>query len=257
MSNYLQSLTVAAADNATAARPAISGTESLAPPAASDTAGVFEQHVIVEAAPSARPIPSASLPSPHAPSAAPDAPQPGHGAAAASNLDFAIEEVVRWVQAPRPAPNAVGPRVRTSQEAADQPRPRASTPSDVDHDPRLAAINAQPAPQSQPGALPEERVMVAARPARTLTREDARLAPRVPAAGRHADTGALAVASARPEHAVEVHIGSIALTVKAPPPPVAPFPAHAAAAAPQAPKREARPSGGPRFSASRHYLRWS
>jgi len=95
----------------------------------------------------------------------------------------------------------------------------------------------------QPGALPEERVMVAA--------------PRVTAAGRHADTGALAVASARPEHAVEVHIGSIALTVKAPPPPVAPFPAHAAAAAPQAPKREARPSGGPRFSASRHYLRWS
>ncbi|MEP7300219.1 MAG: hypothetical protein ABI699_01725 [Caldimonas sp.] len=80
-----------------------------------------------------------------------------------------------------------------------------------------------------------------------FVRAVARVAVRDPSdAGMHASGTASRPRAAAPQ----LHIGAIAITVKAPPPPSPAAPPVAAAAAPRA-------RDGFAFSASRHHLRWS
>lgn len=190
-------------------------------------------------APSAPLVPAvaaAAVPAPAAPQSARVAPAP-----------VTLEEVTRWVSAPVPPPEAppeAPPKIAidppVQRRASAGPRETLQTATVRTAAPAHPGTEAMQFPQRvsvAPVANPEQR-----NPSPPAAR--AAMADRPPLRDKPGDV-------------VEVHVGSIALTVRTPAAapaaaPATPAPAPAASRHPAAPARE-----GLRFSASRHHLRWS
>ena len=185
--------------------------------------------------------------------AAPTAPQPSMPG---------LEELMRWVSAPRAADDAVaaaesitvelggqGQAARAAQrvslpDTAASVQAPSSTVTSAHASPDAAREEGQHSSRSQSAQKVSPRISPRAEPAPTQPAQAPRAEP--------------------PRPGLELHIGQISLHVQAPPasPASAPSPAAAhvatplpAAGAPQSGSHT--PAPGLRFSASRHYLRWS
>jgi hypothetical protein len=251
MSPYLQSL--------------ISPTERLAAPARRDAAHAFEQDLVVDAPAPGTAFPAASTPVLRFPEAGPAAShvqQPALEAPAglrspAAALAPALGEAAGWMPqgAPDRARMAAAP---SQQDSADRPATHTGRITPEERPPRQSfpEAHARPPAERSPArqAAAELQAGQESRPPSAMP--DVR--PRNNAASMaHAEAGNQEPAAPSPEQRVEVHIGAVVLNVE-PPPAAALLPAvPAAAVAPPAPKPEVDRRNGARFSASRHYLRWT
>jgi hypothetical protein len=168
-----------------------------------------------------------------------------------------MDEIASPTQAPMAAPNAAAaPRSQSApaQLTAPAEAARAAEPGEkVVPDGRLIR-GGEPTPSSssiaaEPQSLREARLSARARRPFPANADNAVVTAPTPGNSE-------ALASTEPARAIEVHIGSIVVSMRAPAAAVAPAaparPAVAAAAVRAAPRRERS-----RFSPSRHYLRWT
>jgi len=193
-------------------------------------------------------------------------PSAGAQAATAPSTMPGLEQLMRWVSTPPAAADAVaeaesitvelggqGQASRASQRvslpgtAASIQAPSIPVTSAL-ASPDAARDEAQPSSRSQPAQKASPRMSPRAEPAPTQPAQAPRAEP--------------------PRPGLELHIGQISLHVQAPPsnpapgPAPAPSPAAAQVATPlpvagAVQSAAHTPSPGLRFSASRHYLRWS